>query len=88
MCLTSQPWFDTNNQKIDQISKCDSSHKKSGHCLGVKFNNNNNNNNHLFAQQNHIPITGQKEREIQTYLNSRMKGTKRCSLLTGMTSLI
>jgi hypothetical protein len=27
--------------------------------------------NHLFAQQNHIPITGQKEREIQTYLNSK-----------------
>jgi hypothetical protein len=29
--------FDTNNQKIGQISKCDSSHKKSGHRLGVKF---------------------------------------------------
>jgi hypothetical protein len=30
---------------------------------------NNNNNNHLFAQQNHIPITGQKYKNNQTYLN-------------------
>jgi hypothetical protein len=26
-------------------------------------NNNNNNNNHLFAQQNQIPITGQKNKK-------------------------
>jgi hypothetical protein len=49
------------------------------------------NNNHLFAQQNQIPITGQKnKKEIQTYLNlnliliissSRMKDTKRSYLV-------